>query len=220
MKETLNDKELIALGEVTHGTAEVFSYKDRLVRFLVTHLGYKAIAFESDFLAIGYMDDYITGKADSIKYVAGTAIMRSNHLMIEWLRRYNIGKADADKVRIFGLESRNYTNIFNKLIAVIPNLEKADKDVQGKINDFATVAALDSIEFVGLTSADSVTLDAFKKEYKVNYTFYTNPDDVPLKTMIRSNPGLVLLKGSTVVAMWHHNSFPSYTDVKEKYFKN
>ncbi len=128
LKETLNDKELIALGEVTHGTAEVFSYKDRLVRFLVTHLGYKAIAFESDFLAIGYMDDYITGKADSIKYVAGTAIMRSNHLMIEWLRRYNIGKADADKVRIFGLESRNYTNIFNKLIAVIPNLEKADKD--------------------------------------------------------------------------------------------
>lgn len=129
LKETLRDKELIALGEVTHGTAEVFSYKDRLVRFLVTHLGYKAIAFESDFLAIAYMDDYITGKADSIKYVAGTAIMRSNHHMIEWLRGYNTGKADADKVRIYGLESRNYTNIFNKLIAVIPNLDKVDKDL-------------------------------------------------------------------------------------------
>lgn len=127
LRETLKDKELIALGEVTHGTAEVFNYKDRLVRFLVTHLGYKNIAFESDFIAIEYMDNYITGKADSIKYVAGTAIMKSNHLMIEWLRRYNRDKSDADKVHIHGLEVRNYTNIFNKLLAVIPNLDKADK---------------------------------------------------------------------------------------------
>jgi len=48
LKETLKDKELIALGEVTHGSAEIFDYKDRLVRFLVTNLGYKSIAFESD----------------------------------------------------------------------------------------------------------------------------------------------------------------------------
>jgi erythromycin esterase len=129
LKESLKDKELIALGEVTHGTAEVFDYKDLLVRFLVTHLDYRAIAFESDFLAIEYVDSYITGKVDSIKYVAGTAIMRSNNLMIEWLRQYNQDKSDADKVRIYGLESRNYTNVFNKLISAIPNLEKVDKDL-------------------------------------------------------------------------------------------
>lgn len=129
LKETLKDKELIALGEVTHGTAEVFNYKDRLVRFLVTNLGYKAIAFESDFIAIEHMDNYITGKADSIIYVAGTAIMRSNHSMIEWLRKYNKNKSDVDKVHIYGLEVRNYTNIFKKLLAVIPDLEKADKEL-------------------------------------------------------------------------------------------
>jgi erythromycin esterase len=129
LKESLINKELVALGEVTHGTAEVFNYKDRLVRFLVTHLDYKAIAFESDFIAIEYIDSYIIGKVDSIKYVAGTNIMRSNDLMIEWLRKYNRDKSDADKVRIYGLESRNYTNVFNKLITAIPDLEKVDKDL-------------------------------------------------------------------------------------------
>lgn len=129
LKETLKDKELIALGEVTHGTAEVFNYKDRLARFLVTNMGYKAIAFESDFIAIEHMDNYITGKADSIIYVAGTAIMQSNHSMIEWLRTYNRDKPDADKVHIYGMEVRNYTNIFKKLLAVMPDLDKTDRDL-------------------------------------------------------------------------------------------
>ncbi|MDQ0965332.1 erythromycin esterase [Flavobacterium sp. W4I14] len=129
LKETLKDKELIALGEVTHGTAEVFDYKDRLVRFLVTNLSYKAIAFESDFLAIEFINNYILGEVDTIKYVAGTAIMMTNRPMIEWLRLYNLNKSDPDKVQIYGLESRNYTNIFNKLIAVIPQLDRLDKDL-------------------------------------------------------------------------------------------
>ncbi|SMD10157.1 erythromycin esterase family protein [Pedobacter nyackensis] len=129
LKETLKDKELIALGEVTHGTAEVFNYKDRLIRFLVTNLGYRNIAFESDFIAIEHMDNYITGKADSIIYLAGTAIMKSNNSMIEWLRLYNRNKPEADKVHIYGLEVRNYTNIFKKLLAVIPHLDKTDKDL-------------------------------------------------------------------------------------------
>jgi erythromycin esterase len=127
LKETLKDKDIIALGEVTHGTAEVFDYKDRLARFLVTNLGYRAIAFEADFLAIEYIDNYITGKVDSIIPASGTAIRMTNHLMIEWLRQYNRDQIDSDKVHIYGLEIRNYTNIFNKMLATFPDLDESDK---------------------------------------------------------------------------------------------
>jgi erythromycin esterase len=127
LKETLKDKDIIALGEVTHGTSEVFDYKDRLARFLVTNLGYRAIAFEADFLAIEYIDNYITGKVDSIIPASGTAIRRTNQLMIEWLRHYNRDKTDPDKVHIYGLEIRNYTNLFNKMLATFPNLDESDK---------------------------------------------------------------------------------------------
>ena len=106
-----------------------------------------------------------------------------------------------------------------KFILVEYDVTKADKSVQGRINDFAAVCDLNKIEFVGLTSSDSLSLLSFKKEYTVKYPFYTNLDDVPLRTMIRSNPGLVLLNGSTVVDMWHYHSFPVFNDVKEKYFK-
>ena len=171
LKETLKNKEVIALGEVTHGTAEVFDYKDRLVRYLVTHLNYKAIAFESDFLAIEYIDSYITGKVDSIKYVAGTAIMRSNDLMIEWLRRYNRDKSDEDTVRIYGLESRNYTNVFNKLISAIPNLDKADKNLMETYLAKPFNSELTKQEIKGIKSMllklESLQLSDFNRQYVV-----------------------------------------------------
>lgn len=106
-----------------------------------------------------------------------------------------------------------------KFILVEYDLAKANKDVQGQINDFAAVCALDNVEFVGLTSSDTTLQKEFIKENNIKYPFYTNPDNVPLKTMIRSNPGLMLLKGATVIDMWHYHSFPSYSDIKEKYIK-
>jgi erythromycin esterase len=127
LQETLKSKEIIALGEVTHGTAEVFDYNDRLARFLVTNLGYRAIAFEADFIAIEHIDNYIIGETDSIIPAAGTAIRMTNNSMIEWLKRYNRDKIATDKVHVYGLELRNYTNIFNKMLATFPDLDSSDK---------------------------------------------------------------------------------------------
>ncbi|MDQ3046242.1 MAG: DoxX family protein [Bacteroidota bacterium] len=106
-----------------------------------------------------------------------------------------------------------------KFILVAYDLDKTNRDVQGRVNDFAAMCAMDSIEFAGLTSSDSLKTYNFAKENNNTFTYYLNGDDVPLKTMIRSNPGLMLLKDATVIEMWHHNSFPSFNDVKEKYFK-
>jgi triosephosphate isomerase len=50
------------------------------------------------------------------------------------------------------------------------------------------------------------------------YEFY-NVDGIVLKTMIRSNPGLMLLKDCRVIMNWHHNNWPVYSDVKANYFK-
>ena len=99
---------------------------------------------------------------------------------------------------------------------VMYDLNKANKDVFGKINDFVKLARQDSVPIIALTaSADQI--EAFKKETGSDIDFYLT-DQTTLKTMIRSNPGLMLLKKGTVTDMWHYYSFPSYSDIKAKHF--
>jgi triosephosphate isomerase len=45
------------------------------------------------------------------------------------------------------------------------------------------------------------------------YPYFTT-DETALKTVVRSNPGLVLLKEGTVVNMWHHNDVPTFSEMK------
>lgn len=126
---------------------------------------------------------------------------------------------------MFNEYNEDYTDEFlqkegYKFLLVEYNLDKANEEIQGKINDFATMCENENIEFVALTSSDSLKVEKFKKNHSIHYPFYINLDDVPLKTMIRSNPGLVLFKGSKVIAKWHYHSIPSFSDVKTLYIQN
>lgn len=135
LNEILKNKELISFGEVTHGTAEFFQYKDRLVRFFVTNLGYKAIAFEGDVMAIENIDNYINGQTDSLKFLFGTPLISTNRKMIEWLRTYNLNSLNPNKVHVYGLEARGFFNIINKILAVNRSINKADSLLLAKVRD-------------------------------------------------------------------------------------
>ncbi|MBB2148235.1 erythromycin esterase family protein [Pedobacter gandavensis] len=137
LKASLSGKEIISLGEVTHGTAEVFKHKDRLVRFLVTHMGYKAIAFESDYISMENIDDYINGKTDSLVFLAGTPLIGTNRPMLAWLRKYNHEQSDAGKVHVYGLEVRNFSNIITKILDVYPDISTADQVLLERIKGTA-----------------------------------------------------------------------------------
>jgi len=46
-----------------------------------------------------------------------------------------------------------------------------------------------------------------KSELGLKYQF-CSADDITLKTIIRANPGLVLLQKGTVIGKWHYNDMP------------
>ena len=56
-------------------------------------------------------------------------------------------------------------------------------------------------------------INEFKHETASVMPFYFT-DETTLKTIVRSNPGLVMLKKGTVVGKWHFNDFPNYQDIK------
>lgn len=65
-----------------------------------------------------------------------------------------------------------------------------------------------------LTSSTDDVIENYRELYLINYDVYF-ADDIELKAMIRSNPGLLLLKDGVVIAKWHHNDFPQIDEVEE-----
>jgi hypothetical protein len=93
-----------------------------------------------------------------------------------------------------------------------------DETLHAKMNDLYKLAASDKIKMLALTQNDAKMIDEYKHKHQALYDF-ANADGVVLKTMVRSNPGLILIKDGTIIMNWHHNNFPSYSDVKQKYMK-
>ncbi len=98
------------------------------------------------------------------------------------------------------------------------DLSKSDTDVQAKINEFAANCQKKDIEFFGLTATIPSETDKFRHDHQNMFPYYFC-DGTSLKTIIRSNPGLVLIKGGTVLGMWHHNDFPTFDEVNQQFIK-
>lgn len=112
-------------------------------------------------------------------------------------------------------EILNHTGYYFFLVCY--DLNNTNKEAFVKINEFVKQSKAHNIPFIGLTSSSGL-VEGLKKTTGADFNFYLT-DATQLKTMIRSNPGLMLLKQGTVIAMWHYHSIPNYNEVKEKYFK-
>jgi uncharacterized membrane protein YphA (DoxX/SURF4 family) len=101
------------------------------------------------------------------------------------------------------LEDAGYT-----LLVISHKVEKAStKNIKCVKNTIAN-AKKAGAKVIWLTSSYSDDIEKFKAEYGINDTFGAT-DDITLKTIVRSNPGLVLIKDATVIEKWHHNSLPT-----------
>jgi len=100
------------------------------------------------------------------------------------------------------------------------DLDKANTKNIDQINKLAEFAMeYGNSNFICLTASVESEIMEFKHKTNAPYTFF-NTDEITLKTIIRSNPGLVLLKSGTVLDKWHHSNIPSIEKIEEDYFKN
>ncbi|MBQ6224866.1 MAG: DoxX family protein [Bacteroidaceae bacterium] len=108
------------------------------------------------------------------------------------------------------LENEGYT-----LLLVAPYLEKADDGRMGELlalHDFSKEAGYD---FWCLTSSGEKAIENWKEMTGAEYPFGL-ADAVVLKTMIRSNPGLMLIHDGKVVGKWPSTDLPTPEELKIK----
>jgi erythromycin esterase len=101
---------LAGLGESRHDTREQVLFRHRLVRHLVTTLGYRAFVLEESLTHAETLDTCIRNPVcdlrDKLNRLAGWYLWDTAEMagMFEWLQDFNRGRPASDQVRVFGVD--------------------------------------------------------------------------------------------------------------------
>lgn len=99
----------------------------------------------------------------------------------------------------------NYSGYF--LLLVSQNLEKVNLELGKDFNPLGFKAHEQGIGFACVTASPIESIDKFIGRTGAAYPFYT-ADETMLKSVVRANPGLLLLYNGTIIGKWHYNDIP------------
>nr|WP_294894630.1 BT_3928 family protein [uncultured Pedobacter sp.] len=126
-------------------------------------------------------------------------------------------------LNVYDSQGVNYTkeifeNPYYSLIAVAWSLDKTQQKALGDINAIAINAVQNfNVRSVLLTSSSAQDAEKLSKKLTLlTEIFYA--DAVPLKSMVRANPGLMLLKDGVIINKWPAAALPTYNYLAEHYF--
>lgn len=124
---------------------------------------------------------------------------------------FSICSVEGDDITDLVLEDENYS-----FLLISYGLKESGTSAQEQINELAEYCNKNDYLFICITSSISEDIENFKNLTSATYDFY-NMDEITLKTIIRSNPGLVLLKKGTIMGKWHYNDIPTIKELTENY---
>ena len=101
------------------------------------------------------------------------------------------------------LSHKGYT-----FLLISRSLAYADDSNFGDIDQIYEYASEHNIPFYCVTASTDSDINRWRDLTGAEYPF-CNADETTLKTIIRSNPGLLLLKDATVIGKWSHNQLPA-----------
>lgn len=100
------------------------------------------------------------------------------------------------------------------LLAVHYDINQSNPKHQGDINALYDWATSKGYAFYGATSSLDDVIEEYGKLTGTAYPF-VSADDILLKTVVRSNPGLVLMKNGLILDKWHHNDIPTVEEIEK-----
>lgn len=99
----------------------------------------------------------------------------------------------------------------NKVVLFVVSLSLDDAREKGmkQIIALADYAADNDIELLVATSSEAAAIEQWHREWGNPKVGYGLMDELTLKTIVRSNPGLLLLSGGTIVGKWSSRRLPN-----------
>ena len=121
---------------------------------------------------------------------------------------FSITAADGEDITDMVLGREGYT-----FLLISPDLDKADDQNFGDIDQIYEFCQDNSIPFYCLTASTEKSQQHWQNITGAEYPFCMT-DATTLKTMIRSNPGLMLLEKGVVRGKWSQNRLPETTELE------
>ncbi|MGI8857964.1 MAG: erythromycin esterase family protein [Thermomicrobiales bacterium] len=132
-RRIIGDARIVALGEDTHGTHEFQIMKHRLLRYLVTEMGFTTFAMEADWPEANRLNDYVHGgDGDPAALLKGLNLWPWNTQemldMVHWMRAYNDRRGSAPAVRFLGFDMQFPRTAMDDVIAYLHTVDPAAAD--------------------------------------------------------------------------------------------
>lgn len=147
-----------------------------------------------------------TFTADNYPDTTWTFVSRENRLVsrgyVPPITDFHLATLDGDDVTWEVLEQPGYT-----FLVVAHDLERTNEGMLDVLNDLYDYAIVNGYAFYMLTSSSEQATREWTEHTAAAYP-YLQADEILLKTMIRSNPGLIVLKDATVIGKWSASDMP------------
>ena len=96
-----------------------------------------------------------------------------------------------------------------KLVMVVAyDLKKSNLEAFAGIKEMADTAMKQGYKLIGMSASGSEYTEKIRKEYQLNFDFYFT-DETALKTIVRSNPAVLILNNGTIEQKVHYNDLDS-----------
>lgn len=115
---------------------------------------------------------------------------------------FSLFSADGDDLTEEILAEQGYT-----FLLTLPDVGSADDGNNDRINDIYDYCQDNGYAFYAVTASGPDDVEGWKDRTGAAYPFLYSAEEI-LKAMVRSNPGLFLIKGGSIAGKWSHNALP------------
>jgi len=123
---------------------------------------------------------------------------------------FRIETPEGEDIKDFFLYDEKYT-----FVGIASNLQKSNREGLRKLAELAREAKSKGYNFILLTSTSPDSFEAIKREIGASFDFF-NADEITLKTIVRSNPGLIVLKKGRILKKYHFNDIPKPEELENQ----